>query len=93
MRWGQAFSLATLAMLSACTQLPIDGPTAQNISGSASAALSNPPNAVVYDYALVDVNPVVLDCLVDSEAEVEHKSLFSTIGNSAGPPAVQSRRR
>ena len=64
-----AWSLAALAVLSGCTQLPIDGPTEQAIVAGASATLANPTRAVVYDYALVDINPVILDCLTDIETD------------------------
>lgn len=63
------WSLAALALLAGCTQLPLDGPTEQAIVTGASATLANPPRAVVYDYAFVEINPVILDCLADVETD------------------------
>lgn len=77
------WTLAALAMLSGCSALPVDGPSGQAIVTGASATLANPPRAVVYDYALVDVNPIVLDCLADAETD----SFFKTFGGRA--PALR----
>ncbi len=79
----RTWKLAALAMLSGCSQLPLDGPTKQDIITGASTTLANPPHAVVYDYALVDINPVVLDCLAD----VETDSFSRTFGGRA--PALR----
>ena len=68
------WKLVALAMLSGCSQLPLDGPAKQDIVAGASATLANPPQAVVYDYALVDINPVVLDCLANTETDSISKS-------------------
>ncbi len=65
--WTRFGQLAVLALLSACTQLPLDGPAKLDIVSGASAIRPNPPLAVVYNYALVDLNPIVLDCLVGDE--------------------------
>ena len=77
------WKLFALAMLSGCTQLPLDGPAQQDIVTGASATLANPPHAVVYDYALVDINPIVLDCL----ANVETDSISKSFGGRA--PALR----
>ena len=74
----RTWTLAALAMLSGCSALPLDGPSEQAIVTGASATLPNPPRAVVYDYALVDVNPIVLDCLADIETDS-----FKAFGGSA----------
>lgn len=78
MFWTRAWHLAAIAMLSGCSQLPLDGPARQDIVSGASAVLSNPPLAVVFDYALVDINPIVLYCLSD----VEGQSFFKTFGGA-----------
>jgi len=75
----RTWTLAALAMLSGCSALPLDGPSQQAIVMGASATLANPPRAVVYDYALVDVNPIVLDCLAGAETD----SFFRTFGGRA----------
>ena len=55
----------------------------KRIVGGASATLSNPPHTVVLDYARVDINTNVLDCL----AGIETYSFFKTFGGSA--PAIR----
>ena len=79
----RTWNIVALAMLSGCAQLPLDGPTKHDIVTGASATLANPPHAVVLDYALVDINPIVLDCLAD----VETGSFFKTFGGRA--PALR----
>ena len=76
--------LVALAMLSGCSQLPLDGPASHDIAAGASAGLVNPPQAAVYNYALVDINPNVLDCLV----EIETGSFSKSFGGSA--PALRA---
>ena len=80
----RTWNLVALAMLSGCAQLPLDGPAKQDIVTGASATLANPPDAVVLDYALVDINPIVLDCLADAETV----SFSRTFGGRAS--ALQS---
>lgn len=81
--------LQLVAALSACSQLPVDGPTRQAITGNASAGLTNPPGAVVYDYALVDINPVVLDCLANAGEESLYKAFGRAGAAERRAPAVR----
>lgn len=64
---ARTWKLAALAMLSGCSGLPLDGPAKQDMISGASVIASNPPYAVAMDYALVDINPIVLDCLADAD--------------------------
>ena len=65
--WTRRWQLIVIALLSGCSQLPVDGPSKQDIISGASTIVSNPSHAVVYNYALVDINPIVLDRLADVE--------------------------
>jgi polysaccharide biosynthesis/export protein len=71
--------LLATALLPGCLHLPVDGPASRDIVGSASASLSTSSNAVVYDYALVDINSRVLDSLVDAGVD----SFLKSFGRSA----------
>ena len=86
--WKRAWHLVALTMLSACSQLPLDGPANRDIVGGASAILVDHPRTAVYDYAFVDINPIVLDCL----AEVEVDSFSKTFGGPH-PGAPDQRGR
>lgn len=88
MRCFRALQLVAVATLFGCSQLPLDGPTPRDIVNGASAVVPVPSNAVVYDYALVDVNQVVLDCLVDAGADSFLKT-FGRLAGSGRPPAVR----
>lgn len=57
------FALLSALLLSGCSHLPLDGPAYRDIEHNASAALQVDRRAVAYDYALVDLNSVVLDHL------------------------------
>ena len=50
-------------MLSACSQLPANGPYYQSISHNATATLESPSREVVNSYALVDLNKDVIGVL------------------------------
>jgi polysaccharide biosynthesis/export protein len=62
--------------LSACTDLPTSGPAPRDIVSGASTAVINPPNVVTFEYALVDINPLVVANAVDVDAG----SLFKSFG-------------
>lgn len=81
------------SLLAGCTHLPVDGPSARDIHTGATATLSNgrdpllvytSRDAVDYNYALIDINPLVLDVL----ANVSHDSFAKTFGAQRGsaPP-------
>ena len=80
----RTWRLVALAMLSGCAQLPLDGPAKQDIITGASAGLSNPPHVVALDYALVDINSIVLSCLSGAETD----SLSRAFGGR--PPALRA---
>jgi polysaccharide export outer membrane protein len=67
----------------------VDGPANQDIITNASATLVNPPGAAVYNYAIVDLNSIVLDCLEGGESD----SFAKTFARQATPgrrvPAVR----
>jgi polysaccharide export outer membrane protein len=54
--------LAALA-LAGCSHMPVNGPEYRDIDRGATSSISNPRGAIVYDYALVDINPIVLQVL------------------------------
>jgi polysaccharide export outer membrane protein len=75
-------------LLTACTQLPVNGPNYRDITGSAATSLVSERHAVAFDYALVDINKNVLEHAVD----VGPGSFFRTFGTGSrlGPaPAIR----
>lgn len=72
--------------LAGCSHMPISGPQQRDIDRGATSSISNERNAIVYDYALVDINPVVLGVL-DSIAP---DSFYRTFGERRrGIPIVK----
>jgi polysaccharide export outer membrane protein len=85
MRWlGKLLLLLGVAGLSGCTALPVDGPDYRSISFGASATLASERGSIAIDYALLDINRVVLDNVVNAGPE----SFFRTFGSSKGPAPV-----
>jgi polysaccharide biosynthesis/export protein len=89
----RALVLLGVAMHSGCTQLPVDGPGYRDIHRGAAATLSDgrdplliytSRDAVDYNYALIDINPLVLDVLGD----IRPDSFFGTFGTQHGPVPV-----
>lgn len=76
---GRTWPFVIIAMLCGCQQLPLNGPAVHDIPAGGSTGLSNPPHMQVYDYAFVDINPAVLDCLIDGETG----SVSKTFGGRA----------
>jgi len=74
--------VAAGALLSACSQLPVDGPNSRDITGSAATSLTIDRRAVVMDYALVDIDPNVIRFAGD----VGLGSFYHTFGTGTGPP-------
>lgn len=74
----------TAALVGACTQLPIDGPTYRDISDSATSSLVSDRHAVAIDYVLVDINKAVLEYA----PAVNLGSFFGTFGTGRGPAPV-----
>ncbi len=82
--WYRAGPLVGLGILCGCSQLPLDGPPVYEITGGASAVLSNPPNTVALEYALVEINPFNVECLINAETS----SLLKAFGGKSGAPPV-----
>jgi polysaccharide biosynthesis/export protein len=85
MRWlGKLLFLLGAAGLPGCTALPVDGPDHRSIAFGASATLASERGSIAIDYALLDINRVVLDNVVNAGPE----SFFRTFGSSKGPAPV-----
>ena len=84
---SRAFAVtAASALLSACTQLPVDGPSHRSIDRGASAVVLTPDREVVVNYVLIDINEAVLA----SQVEAGPGSFWGTFGaaTKSGPPSV-----
>ena len=79
-------SILGLGLLAGCAQLPLDGPAARDIDNGAAAGLLNARNTIVYDYALIDIDRVVLEALDDRRYDSIHK----TFGTSS-PQTPQAK--
>ncbi len=71
-------------ILAGCTALPTSGPDSRRIIDGAAAALVSEPGAVVFDYALLDINRAVLDSVV----AVGPGSFYKSFGTRRGAPAL-----
>ncbi len=69
--------------------LPVDGPASHDIVLNASATLTNQPGAALYNYALVDFNPTVLECLNNIEVDLFAKTFGRGATRSRRIPAVR----
>lgn len=85
--------IAILGMLSGCTQLPKVGPSYRDIKSGAATTLSNgrdpllvytSRDAVDFNYALIDLNPYVINVL----GGVSQDSFHGTFGTQRGPVPV-----
>src|SRR5262245_11266275 len=85
MKWrGEFLWLVVGTLLTACTQLPIDGPHHRDIANGAATALVSDRDAIAFDYALVDIGKNVLE----HQAELGPGSFFKTFGTGSGPAPV-----
>ena len=50
------FAIFAAGLIAGCTNLPADGPSHRDITGAATASVTNERRHVVYDYVLVDVS-------------------------------------
>lgn len=74
------------ALLTGCSQLPLDGPAYRDITTGATATLAVERDAIAYDYALVDLNRSIIGTL----GEVGPASLHKTFASIKGPaPALR----
>lgn len=69
------------ALLAGCTYLPADGPRHDDITGAATASVTNERRKVVYDYVLIDVT----DKVIEQMADIGPGSFFRTFGTGRGP--------
>src|SRR5690242_12299411 len=83
---SRAFAVAMAsALLAACTQLPVDGPSHRSVDRGASTSLLTENREVVVNYALIDISEAVLANQVDGGPG----SFFGSFGTSrVGPPSV-----
>lgn len=72
------------ALLAACNQLPVDGPHHRDIESGATTSLASDRHAVEVNYALVDINQIVLQYAPD----VGPGSFFRTFGRRPGPAPI-----
>jgi polysaccharide biosynthesis/export protein len=68
--------------LSACGDLPLSGPAQRDIVSGATTTMVNPPYTVAFEYALVDINQLVVANAVDIDAGSFHRS-FGTVKTRA----------
>jgi polysaccharide export outer membrane protein len=78
---GKNLGVVVACGLTACSQLPVDGPNDRSIEFSATTSLTTSRHDVVFDYALVDISQNVLDCV----ESVGPESFFRTFGSNRGP--------
>lgn len=84
-RFGAGAVLTALS-LAGCSHMPINGPQSRDIDRSATASISTPRDAVVYDYALLDINPLILQILESNASD----SFYRTFGaHRGGIPIVR----
>ena len=81
---GEFLCLVVGALLTACTQLPIDGPHHRDITNGAVTALVSDRDAIAFNYALVDISKNVLE----HQSEIGPGSFFKTFGVGTGPAPV-----
>ncbi|HWE17838.1 MAG TPA: polysaccharide biosynthesis/export family protein [Hyphomicrobiaceae bacterium] len=72
------------ATLPGCNALPTSGPYHYDIADGAAASLLSERNTVAFNYALLDINRLVLEHV----AEIGPGSLFKTFGKGHGPAPV-----
>jgi polysaccharide biosynthesis/export protein len=83
---GIMLGLIVGAGLTACSQLPVDGPSQRDIRSGAATALLTERGTIVFDYAMVDITRSVVE-LADY---VGPGSFFRTFGAGHGPaPAIR----
>lgn len=76
--WG---ALGLCSILSACSELPVSGPHHSDILAGAATSSVNSPDAVAFEYALVDLNQSVVRATYDIDADL----FFRTFGKGRGP--------
>jgi len=69
-------------LLSACSQLPVDGPNSRDITGSATTSITADRRNVAVNYALLDIDANVIRYTSD----VSLGSFYSTFRTGSGPP-------
>jgi len=80
--WGRRVAIgAVLLALAGCSMIPDSGPSRRIVESEATATLSDQTAGSILDYALVDLNRVVLPLITDSGPG----SLLRTFGAGHGP--------
>ncbi len=74
-------AIGLCTVLSACNALPEYGPRTQDIWAGATTVAVNPPDTIAYSYALVDLNPAVVENAVDIDAD----SFYGSFGKGHRP--------
>ncbi len=69
--------------------LPVDGPARHDIALNATATLANNSGAALYNYALVDLNPAVLECVDDTGGDSLAKTFVGRATRSGRASAVR----
>jgi polysaccharide export outer membrane protein len=76
--------LLLASQLAGCNALPSSGPHHYDITDGAATSLLSERNTVAFNYALLDINRLVLDNVV----EIGPGSFFRTFGKAPGPAPV-----
>ena len=80
--WGRRVAIgAALMTLAGCSMIPDSGPSRRAVESEATATLSESTAGSILDYALIDLNRVVLPLITDSGPG----SLLHTFGAGHGP--------
>jgi polysaccharide export outer membrane protein len=80
--WGRRAAIgAAILTLAGCTMIPDSGPSRRNVESEATATLGSSTAGAILEYALVDLNRVVLPLITDSGPG----SLLRTFGAGHGP--------
>ena len=80
--WGRGVAVgAALLTLAGCSMIPDSGPSRRMVESEATATLSSSTSGSILEYALVDLNRVVLPLITDAGPG----SLLRTFGAGHGP--------
>ena len=80
--WGRRVAIgAAMLALAGCSMIPDSGPSRRIVESEATATLSNSTAGSILEYALVDLNRVVLPLITDAGPG----SLLRTFGAGHGP--------
>ena len=89
MWWHRFVPLLGMVLLCGCSILPIDGPPSFNIIANATTTFADTSPASVYNYALVDINSGVLDCLAGFDDDLFMKAFGRHAAGGRGAQAIR----